>query len=194
MRTLIPFVKLSIVAAAAAPVAGQAALHDFTLFMDQAGEIAASSDPVVAGKRPLVPGPSAAFGGGVFRYDDVSNLFTLMSMSGTGLLGTITAQHIHVGAAGVSGPVALGLPAPIFFSGGSFAYFASPVGPFPEMHEAALLSGMTYVNIHTTFDGVGEIRGQLTPVVVVPEPGSWALMLGGLGLMGFVGGRRLRRR
>lgn len=34
MRTLVPFVKLSVVAAAAAPFAAQAALHDFTLFMD----------------------------------------------------------------------------------------------------------------------------------------------------------------
>ena len=161
MRTLVPFVKLSILAAAAAPIAAQAALHDFTLFLDQAGEIAASSDPVVAGKRAPVPGPSAAFGAGVFRYDDVSNLFTLMSMSGTGLMGAITAQHIHIGAAGVPGPVALDLPALQALLGQACAELDAEVRPEPilaetlrnlydgvpvdEVYKAAILAARTLI-------------------------------------------------
>jgi hypothetical protein len=45
--------------------------------------------------------------------------------------------------------------------------------------ETALLAGETYINIHTTNFGGGEIRGFLA---AVPEPATWAMML-----LGFVG-------
>ena len=57
--------------------------------------------------------------------------------------------------------------------------------------EAALIAGLdaghAYANIHNSVFPGGEIRGFLT---AVPEPATWALMLGGFGLAGAA----LRRR
>jgi hypothetical protein len=47
---------------------------------------------------------------------------------------------------------------------------------------AALLAGETYINIHTTNFGGGEIRGFLG---AVPEPSTWAMMLIGFAGLGF---------
>lgn len=51
-----------------------------------------------------------------------------------------------------------------------------------------LLSGNGYTNVHTTFSGAGEIRGQIAQVV--PEPASMAA----LGIGAFALMRRRRRR
>jgi hypothetical protein len=195
--------ELAVAAAFAAPFAAQAALHDFTFTLDQAQEIAASADPAVPGKRGPVPGPSDGFGAGFARYDDAINTFLFVSVSGTGLVGSISDQHIHVGAFGVSGPVALNMPVPQLNTGGNFSIFGTDIGGLPGLddrttlnasEESALLAGNAYFNIHTTFDGAGEIRGQMIPVVAIPEPETYALMLAGLGLVGWVASRRRKTR
>jgi hypothetical protein len=191
--------KGAVAAAFCVPLTVQAALHEFTVTLNQQGEIDASSalDPLPVGKRALVPGVSSAFGAGVAQYNDVTNIFTFLSIGGTGLRGNITNQHIHLGAAGVSGGVLLGLPAPVFTTAGTdsagtgaFSYFAQGLGTFPEASEAALLAGNTYINVHSSFDPTGEIRGQMVRVVPIPEPETYALMLAGLGLVGWVASRR----
>jgi hypothetical protein len=54
---------------------------------------------------------------------------------------------------------------------------------------AGLASGQTYLNIHTTNFGGGEIRGQLA---VVPEPATWILT--GAALAGLAAARRKKIR
>jgi hypothetical protein len=54
---------------------------------------------------------------------------------------------------------------------------------------AGLDSGRAYFNIHSSSFGGGEIRGFLQ---VVPEPQTYALLLVGLGLMGWAAARRRR--
>lgn len=54
-----------------------------------------------------------------------------------------------------------------------------------------ILAGHSYINFHTTQFPTGEVRGQI--VAAVPEPGTYALMLGGLGVLGAVARRRTRR-
>ena len=56
--------------------------------------------------------------------------------------------------------------------------------------EAALLTGRTYINIHTTGNPTGEIRGFLA---AVPEPATWAMILLGFAGLGFAF-RRSRRK
>jgi len=52
-----------------------------------------------------------------------------------------------------------------------------------------LLSGLTYLNVHTNAFPGGEIRGF---VVQVPEPETYALLLAGLAIIGIA--MRKRRR
>ena len=123
-------------------------------------------------------------------------------MEFSGLQGTQTAAHIHGAAtAGVNAGVVFGLT-------GANADYAGPVmaGPIAignsyMLYGANKAAGpsladqinaqpsMYYVNLHTSAFPGGEIRGQLAPV---PEASTYAMMLGGLGLVGFMAARRRR--
>ncbi len=53
---------------------------------------------------------------------------------------------------------------------------------------AGILNGRAYLNIHTSMNPSGEIRGQ-----IVPEPATLALILGGFAAAGLARRRRARR-
>lgn len=84
-----------------------------------------------------------------------------------------TASHIHVGAAGVGGPVVINFTVPTggisndFGLTGTFgcsdvvARAAQGINSCEDFVQALLL-GNTYVNVHSTANPGGEIRGQLT--------------------------------
>ena len=127
------------------------------------------------------------------------------------LVGTTTASHIHCctvtpGSANVG--VATLLPSftafPNGVKAGSYdhtfdmsqaanynAGFISghggTVGSAFNALVAGLDSGNAYLNIHTSSFPGGEVRALLAPV---PEPESYALMLGGLGALALVARRR----
>jgi hypothetical protein len=103
------------------------------------------------------------------------------SISWSGLIGAATLMHFHGPAlpnqnagvqvnTGVAGPPVVGNAV------------------ISDLQEADLLAGLWYLNLHTSAFGGGEIRGQ---VMVVPEPGTLALLAGGLGLL--VATRRAQR-
>jgi hypothetical protein len=83
-----------------------------------------------------------------------------------------TASHIHVGASGVGGPVVINFTVPAggisndFGLTGTFgctdvvARAAQGINGCEDF-EQALLLGNTYVNVHSTANPGGEIRGQL---------------------------------
>ena len=117
---------------------------------------------------------STASGTATLIYDSVARTF---SLSGTvsGLFGTITGFHLHQAAFGVAGPVIVGFAvSDLVPSGtpGEFTFSRTGVA-LPATSEAALLGGITYLNIHTSAFPGGEIRGQVfANAVFGPAPGT----------------------
>ncbi len=86
-----------------------------------------------------------------------------------------TAGHIHVGPRGVAGPVVINFPTsiagrvgdfPMTFRLGAAAFAPRPEIGIATMQDAiqAIVGGGAYVNVHTSANPGGEIRGQLVPV------------------------------
>ena len=88
-----------------------------------------------------------------------------------------TAGHIHAGPRGINGPVVIDFPIPQGRTGDLTLSFRVGEGQFRARPEIgintmddiiqAMVGGAAYVNIHTTTNPGGEIRGQL---VRVPTP------------------------
>lgn len=77
-----------------------------------------------------------------------------------GLSGPATAAHFHSGAAGVSGPVVVGLSAGVTNTlTGTLDLTSLPVDFLQKLD-----NGTLYANIHTAANPGGEIRGQLIPL------------------------------
>ena len=85
---------------------------------------------------------------------------------------TTTAGHIHVGPKGIGGPVVIDFPGiagrvgdfVTIFRVGEAAFRPNPaigINSIDDVIQAAL-NGNAYVNIHTSTNPGGEIRGQLT--------------------------------
>lgn len=53
-----------------------------------------------------------------------------------------------------------------------------------------LRGGLAYVNVHTVTNPDGAVRGQLIEVSAIPEPSTYAMLLAGLGMVGFLARRR----
>lgn len=136
-----------------------------------------SLDPVQAG----VAGTGGGFA--TMTLDDVSGLVTVTSGSFSNLSGATTVAHIHgLSGPGVGSSPILTLNIPLGVTAGSIA----GSGSFSPANVAGMLNGLTYINIHTSTFGGGEIRGQN---LLVPEPGVPALF----GLGGLILSRRVRK-
>jgi len=112
-----------------------------------------------AAERPN-PVTTSATGSALFRLKGNHLIFNITY---SGLSGTATAAHIH-------GPAPASLAAGILidlqpYNGGGFGSSGSLSGEIiltPQQKEH-LLSGRTYVNVHTAANTGGEIRGQIIP-------------------------------
>jgi hypothetical protein len=81
-------------------------------------------------------------------------------LSWAGIDGTVTAAHIHVGAATVAGPVVVGLFAGAF--AGTDSASACVAGVSEELIKAIRQDPANYyVNIHSDVFPAGAVRGQL---------------------------------
>ncbi len=128
------------------------------------------------------PVNSPATGSFLGTYDDATNSLVVSSMGVSGFVGNLTVSHIHVGAAGVAGGVTLDFgPASNWTNNGGGSYTYNPPGAFifNQANENALLTGGTYVNVHSTFAPGGEVRGQIL-ATAVPEPTTMAVVALGL--------------
>ncbi len=140
----------------------------------------------LSGPAESPPNASPGTGTTVVTYDPVTQFLTL-SASFSGLQGTTTAAHIHCCtatpntlAAGVATQVPTFVGFPLGVTSGTYSNtfdltqaaswnpaFITANGGTPASAEAALAAGMlankSYLNIHTSSFGGGEIRAFLTP-------------------------------
>jgi hypothetical protein len=156
--------------------------------------------------------PNASGGGGAAVVTFDLGASTMRVQAGfAGLAGDVTAAHIHcctavegTGTAGVATmtPIFAGFPQGVNFgfydhtfdmtdaASYNAAFITANGGSVNSAFDvllAGLDAGKAYFNIHSTFAPGGEIRGFLQPV---PEPETYALMLAGLGVVGWAAARR----
>ncbi|MEX2113185.1 MAG: CHRD domain-containing protein [Pirellulales bacterium] len=144
-------------------------------------------DILLDGLQETPPVATTGIGSGSLTLDDLTGDYTI---SGTfsDLLGTSNNAHIHGPAAVGVGPA--GVIVGLIFDFGVTSGAFSGAGTFTAPQMADLLAELYYVNIHSSIQPGGEIRGQITQV---PEPASVVLMaVGGLALTAVWRARRRR--
>jgi hypothetical protein len=108
----------------------------------------------LSGAEEVPPVATSAHGSGKFTVGEdksVSGGITVMGLSPV-------AAHIHTGARGQNGPVAVPLQ-----KTGDAGWSVAPGAKFTDAQYEAFKAGNTYVNVHTPANKGGEIRGQLRP-------------------------------
>lgn len=111
-------------------------------------------DVTLSGAEEVPPVTTSARGRGSFTVGEdksVSGSITVMGLSPF-------AAHIHTGARGANGPVAIGLE-----KSGDAGWAVPKGAKFTDAQYEAFKAGNTYVNVHTPANKGGEIRGQLRP-------------------------------
>ena len=113
---------------------------------------------------------SAGTGTGTFTLDTDTGLVNY-NITFSGLSGTETVSHVHGPAAACAGASpAYNLPLGDPKIGNTTLNASS---------QADMINGLHYVNIHSTVDGGGEIRGQVlqVPADPVPAVSDWGLVV-----------------
>lgn len=139
-----------------------------------------------------VPGVATAGVGSAAMIYDTDTGVVQWAILFTGLTTDLVAAHFHAAPAGVNGMIRIDIGAnsiggiPAATSG--MLVGSAMVDPADV---AALLDEGFYINLHTTMNMQGEIRGvvQNTTTQGVPEPAVAALLLLGLGGLTFAGRR-----
>jgi len=190
MKKLLPF------AIAALTVSSPAAIIQFDLIGTGGAGLLFTSEPgVISG------GSGGEILGGI-SFDDVTKLLTINvgwgSANGfTNLTGNSSNAHVHGPTTNANGNdgtgdwrdvagVMINLQGGIApgFVNNSSASAGTITGtgttPLTPAQESALLSGRTYINIHTATNPGGEIRGFLR---VIPEPASAAFACAAAGVL-----------
>ncbi len=113
----------------------------------------------LAGASEVPPVASSATGHAIMALNSTATALAYRVLVED--IAGVTASHIHRGSAGVNGPVIV----PLFTGVGTFDP-DNPISGMVPMDSArvfALLQGDYYVNVHTSANPSGEIRGQLEP-------------------------------
>ena len=141
-----------------------------------------SLSAMLDGAQEVPPVATEAFGFGLFELDDsTGDLFYQIIFTPSLLSSPETGAHIH-------GPAPPGMEAGVIFTLPLGTPKTGTIVGLTSEQQTQLLSGLMYVNVHTTDFSGGEIRGQ-----IVPEPSTFALAtLALVGLLAY-GWRRRRR-
>lgn len=121
---------------------------------------------LTSANEPSLPVPSTATG--IATYVLTGNTLTY-TVSVSGLTSNVTGSHIHVGGAGVNGPIivpytAAALRSGIVVSGSIDLTFPVANGTNTisgDSLRVLLNNGNAYTNVHTSSNPGGEIRGQI---------------------------------
>ena len=115
---------------------------------------AANVDVKLSGDQEVPPVKTSATGNGTITINDdktVSGSVTTSGINGV-------AAHIHNGAPGKNGPVAVPLT-----KDGDNKWTVGPGAKLTDAQFADFKAGNLYVNVHSAAHKDGEIRGQLKP-------------------------------
>lgn len=144
------------VALAAAPASAQS--YTLTASLNGANETPAAINTGAFGSATVIV--------------DMTNRTVTYTVDVFNLPSGVSASHIHAGAAGTSGPVVVNFAPPVpasndFRFAGTVKDTEFILRPdqgirSPDDMFQAILGGNSYVNVHSSVNGGGEIRGQLT--------------------------------
>ncbi len=157
----------------------------------------ASFTATLSGASQVPANGSTATGFGSYQLN--GDLFTV-SETFSGLTAPVTGAHIHC-CSGTDANAPVVIPFTGFPTGTSGTFnqvfnlstFAFGGGINETQFIAGLESGLAYANIHDMNFPGGEIRGQLVPAAVTPEPSSFLLLgTGSLAALGLMRRRFLR--
>lgn len=117
--------------------------------------------------QEVPPGPSPGTATATVTVDTNTGLVSVNG-SYSGLIGNATVTHLHGPAAvGSNGPVMVNLQV----TGGTSGTIGGS-GIFSPSMIQTVLSGLSYINVHTTAIAAGEVRGQVVAVPAASAYGS----------------------
>ena len=138
------------------------------------------------GSLPIAPGVYTNTGAGLVgsfsdRYD-----FTFPALA-----TTASGSAVSVSVTGLLNIT--GLSVALFTSGGSLIGTGSSAGLSSSLSNTPLASGSSYYYTVTGMAAPSGVYTFIASAAPVPEPETYALMLAGLGIVGFVAARRSNR-
>ncbi|HWN82691.1 MAG TPA: CHRD domain-containing protein, partial [Candidatus Udaeobacter sp.] len=112
----------------------------------------------MTGAQEVPPVVTNATGTAAIRLNETRTALTY-DITVNGLSGPITLAHFHRGAVGVAGPVVKTITGSFSGSTATGVWRDTDAEPLTPALVAEIMAGNIYVNVHTTLNGGGEIRG-----------------------------------
>jgi hypothetical protein len=115
-----------------------------------------AQDVTLSGTNEVPAVNTTAIGTALFRQTADKTLYTKYSITGLEMGDTLTAAHVHIGAAGTNGAVII----PVAASAADFGKVLKITG-ISDANITLLTTGSVYANAHSKNHPSGLVRGQL---------------------------------